>query len=488
MTALQDVGVVASENSYKSMLKALGAELVSSRRAITDLENAMNRGQSSILQLQLFLEDLSTFHQPEMTCTHSNVLVIGSHGKGMNTLSIATHEEVLEFLIATIKDICGIDGDCSPHTVLLDAGFDSMALVEFDHIIHHRFNIRIDRGHIVKTIDDIADLIVEKISKANNPDAKGAPQAQEEHQEGQAKTVEKEDTLQESNASLEILQIFHKVENPEKYLLIIPGADLNTVQFASWRFDSVQVLLANLKTSHWKIGLIASQITSEMSKKGYLTQSSSSPSNRNICVCGYSYGAIVGLEVCRLMVEDYDTIPHTYLPVCINAPSVETKESLLMKMKKKMSATYRSRSTKSATDTSFVTREARKYFDQQFKTSNKLWKDQAFGGTTLLDEEVINGIVQRLIEVNAFIQENRKIMRHGQDRVYVPAPMEIVACMGLNDKSTDYRTKATVQWQRYTQGPVRVLTWYGDHYFVFDPTISSHFQDTIGSIISEERP
>eukprot|EP00890_Picochlorum_soloecismus_P005947 jgi/Picsp_1/6353/NSC_03702-R1_---NA--- len=191
---------------------------------------------------------------------------------------------------------------------------------------------------------------------------------------------------------------------------------------------------------------------------------------------GYLHGALVGLEICCIMAKDYGTIPHTFIPVRVDAPHVKIRDPWVWKLKRKIRHVF------------FNREKYQLPVDKVTKFVKQQYTSKAEGATsTLFDHKTAFKMLPRLTDVEAYRDMMRRRFREAQyspKAPYVLTSMPINACLGINDRSADCRNEAMENWKYYTEGPVRLHTWYGDHFFPFDSSVSTHFGDTVESLVS----
>ena len=471
MTAVSDVGIVSKQQDLAAFFASTGVASIPSSRAIADLENMAISGSRERIHIQ----KLNNVNFHDVLSANSAWKVPMMFGQCNNKLQlglVTNVEEVAEFLVGIIKEICGIDGTISLQSVMVDLGMDSMGLLDFERQVAEKYQITVDRSILTKSVLEMAKSITKSLKslvKRSDDDYDGDNATGRNHawstidNDGETTMVEAGTAKQTdlgNHTMSDILISFHReAQDPISYFIIIPGVTGDPRPFNSWVIPGVQVYIVNLSMQQdGTVTSIADTVAQEMKRCGLLS------SKKSISILGFSFGSMVGLHLCSLLVTEYAVEPSKFLAVSSPPPNALARPSL----KQRLLVCVRSLGFSNNGDA---------IFDILQLSSEELQE-----ALLLLDENERENMYQmvqnRLSNVHEYLLRTSK----QQNPLFICNHMEIISFVGGKDKSC--QRKSLKKWKQYTRGKVWQHTYeLCGHYIPTDPYVADDFQITVENII-----
>ena len=458
MGSLKDVGIVAKDQFTLTNQKKVAVEFLNSARAVMAFEKMLEDNIDDVAHL-FFVSLLSSkrlglgWNGGHSTPLVDSLVVFGETKRAFRLVQ-ATYNEILDRLIYLISNTLGIDQESTTASSSLSSmGMDSLSVLEFGQHVWDEFDYLLDRSAYAMTIGDISRGIYNKMKDAESK------QAEEEHNAAGAniKQSTKKDTEDVYlNTDAKCLRRNHIIKNPKGYVIVVPGVDKKGLYFVDWKMDDIQVLTVDLQGTLLEPKTLAKKITMEMHADGYLKND-----DTKIVVLGYSFGAFIALEMCKVLVVEYSFNPVGLIPVCFAAP--HACKSPFHHLPKRMQRALMERT---------LTRRLKREYGAPHS------EDTGKGRMHL--QMLHADLVGSWEAAEGYCRKFSKNLQHHQYPYLGSIPIHYIYALkdqiGNPKRISDPGKHG---WGELTSGDFEVSSWYGMHFSIMNPATSSIFRDHI---------
>lgn len=468
MTAISDVGIVTKQQELVAFFASTGVASIPSSRAIADLEDMAINGLHEMIHTQKFSR--VRYHDfLSSNCAWKVPMMFGQCQNTPHQGVVTTVEDIAEFLVEIIKEICGIDGDVSLQSFLVDLGMDSMGLLDFEQQVAEKYQVStIDRGVLTKSVLEIAKSITKSLKYLVKTSDNGGGHVNGQNHAGSTivndgdttRTVigpAKQTDLSDNTMSDILLSFDRELQDPLSYLIIIPGVTGDPRPFNSWGVPGVQIYVVNLLTQDECIISTADAVSQEMKRRGLLS------SKKIISILGFSYGSMVGLHLCSLLVNEYGIEPSKFIAVSSPPPNIPARPGIKQGLSYMKLLCCRKNSDV--------------IFDILELSSKELREAMLLSDES--EREKMSQMVQdRLSSVHQYLMR----LSTQPKPLFICNHMDILSFIGGKDKSSE--NESLKGWKKFTKGKVSQHKYeLCGHYFPTDPYVADDFQNKIENII-----
>lgn len=315
MTSIKDAGIVFNDKSIADFQKSqLNMELIPAARAVRAIHvmiETYTRSLYHVCYSHFDVKSTNDWNGAYTTPSVEGILVFGQEeaSKDYGAYQQSTYEEILEMIIHSIKDLFSIEDDIGPGSALQMIGIDSLGIMELRQYLLTTFGYAIDRSAISLSLNDLAKSIM-KHSRERAQMASEEDLGQDKLGTLQSQVVITEESHQLAQARNDsFLRLHNHVEHPIGYLFALPGLDRNGIYFTDWRASNLQIVAAQIPKDEENPSTVAKAIAQAMHEQGYL--------KLKIAIMGYSFGSLVGLELCKELMMHYSCTPVVFIP-CVH--------------------------------------------------------------------------------------------------------------------------------------------------------------------------
>ena len=327
-----DVGVVAVDEQALASQRKLGYPMINSASAIMTIDSMIAEDTHELVQAVYVgpqrSGDLWSF--APWTGVADPVLLFENATNSRIDNALETYDAVLERVQWLFVDSMGVgEDDVTASTSLTSLGIDSLGIVDIGQQLKDQFGYTMDRTAFSMTVADLAKDVHQSLKDMGTT---GSELAEVQLQQAGEDIVHNDIDRSDDNVlgvtgsqrrTKSLIRSHNRVANPVGFVLICSGVVPVVSSFANWKLRDIQVLHVDLPGAEWleseSLSSTANSIATEL-YAGYLKDGLKEGVTPKCVLFGYSYGALMALEICRELLEVYSFRPTALVPCCQAAP------------------------------------------------------------------------------------------------------------------------------------------------------------------------